>query len=117
MNFPGFLFGLIVAAAGGAGLILWMRLQGIIKPHEVVADMGFTTGPSPIVPGSPVEEEEFAYEGSIPLAASIGHRLASLAGIVIFIAVVGAGVALAIFVAGNLAVRGIENFIQTSPSP
>lgn len=117
MNFPGFLFGLMIAAAGGAGLLLWMRLQGIIKPHEAVADLGFTTAPTPIVPGSPAEEEEFAYEGSIPLGASIGHRLASLAGIVIFVAVVGAGLAFAIFVAGNLAIRGIENFIQTSPSP
>lgn len=117
MNFPGFLFGLIIAAAGGTGLVLWMRLQGIIKPHAAVADLGFATGPSPIVPGSPVEEEEFAYEGSIPLGASIGHRMASLAGIIIFIAIVGAGLAFAIFVAGNLAIRGIENFIQTSPSP
>ena len=117
MNFPGFLFGLILAAAGGAGLILWMRLQGIIKPHLAVPDLGFTTTTSPIVPGSPVEEEEFAYEGSIPLGASVGHRLVSLAGIVVFIAIVGAGLAFAIFLAGNLAIRGIENFIQTSPSP
>ena len=40
-----------------------------------------------IVPGSPAEQEEFSYEGSIPLTTSVGHKLGSLAGIVLFVAV------------------------------
>lgn len=105
-----------MAATGGVGIILWMRLQGILKPQVQGTTTGFET-PSPIVPGSPVEEEEFAFEGSIPLGSSVGHRLVSLVGIVAFIAVVGSAIALALFIAGNLAVKALESFIQSSPSP
>jgi hypothetical protein len=116
VNFPGFLFGLMMAAAGGVGILLWARMQGTLGTQSEGTDMGFAS-PSPIVPGSPAEEEEFAFEGSIPLGSSIGHRLASLIAIVFFVAVVGTAVAIAFFLAGNLAIRSIEHFIQTSPSP
>ena len=117
MNFPGFFLGLVLAAAGGAGMLLWMRLQGMLKPDVEGADFGFGPPAEPIVPGSPAEEEEFAYEGSIPLTTSVGHKMGSLAGIVVFVAVIGAAVAFAIVLAGNIGIRTIEHFIQTSPSP
>ena len=117
MNFPGFFLGLVMAAVGGAGLLLWMRLQGILKPQVEGADFGFGPTPGAIVPGSPAEEEEFAYEGSIPLTSSVGHKMGSLAGIVAFVAIVGATVAFALYLAGNLTIRTIEHFIETSPSP
>jgi hypothetical protein len=117
VNFPGFFLGLVLATVGGAGMLLWMRLQGILKPQVEGDDFGFGPSPGAIVPGSPAEEEEFAYEGSIPLTTSVGHKMGSLAGIVVFVAVVGAAIAFALFLAGNVTIRTIEHFIQTSPSP
>lgn len=116
MNLPGFIVGLMFAVSGAAGLVVWLRLSGVLKPAPDGPSLGFEEGGASVVTTSPLSER-IEYGSLFEPGPTVGHRLASLMGIVVFILSVGALLALVLYQVGHQTTKLIEHFIQTSPSP
>ncbi len=116
MNLPGFIFGLVFTLSGAAGLVIWLRLSGVLKPAPDGLALGFEEGGASVVTTSPLSER-IEYGNLFEAGPTVGHRMTSLLGIVAFILSAGALLALALYQVGHQATKLIEHFIQTSPSP
>lgn len=117
MNMPGFLLGLVLAAAGATGLVLWLRLAGVLQTAPDGPALGFEAGGAAGTVTLGDADDEFTYAGSERIGSSFGHRMLSLLGIIILVGVVGGLFALAMYEIGHIAVKTIQHFIQTSPTP
>jgi hypothetical protein len=115
MQLPGLIFGLFFIASGAIGLIVWMRLSGMLKPAHGDPGLGFDEGRASVITASPQAErvEYNLFESESPF----GHRMASLLGIVVFIVSVGGLFALVLVEIGHQTTKLIQHFILTSPSP
>jgi hypothetical protein len=113
VNVPVFLIGLLTAVAGATGLVIWARLAGFGAPPPDSVALGFDAAGE----FGAREAEQLEPADELVAPTTIGHRLLSLGGIVAFVAVVSAALALAIFLVGHVAVRMLEQFVQTTPTP
>ena len=116
MNLPGFIVGLAMAASGAAGLVVWLRLSGMLKTAPDVASLGFDEAGGSVVTSGPLAER-IDYASAFDTGPTIGRRLTALLGIVVFILSVGAAFALVLYQLGHQTTKLIEHFILTSPSP
>ena len=116
MNLPGFIVGLMLAGFGAAGLVVWLRLSGVLKPAPDGLSLGFEAAGASVVTTDPLAER-IDYGSIFEAGPTIGHRMASLLGIVVFILSVGALFALVLYQVGHQTTKLIEHFILTSPSP
>ena len=116
MNFPGFVFGLVFTVSGAAGLVVWLRLSGVLKPAPDGPSLGFEEGGASVLTAD-AQAERLDHGSAFETSSSIGHRMASLLGIMVFIVSVGALFALVLYQVGHQTTKLIEHFILTSPSP
>lgn len=112
MHFTGLFFGLIFVASGATGLIVWMRLSGMLKPAPSGPSLGFDEEGSSVITSGP-QTDRVDYD----IGSSAGRRLASLLGIVVFIVSVGGLFALVLVAVGHETTKLIQHFILSSPSP